>query len=142
MGFRHDVVLGNGAEVPGLADVLGAVHEEMLDHHEQHLDIVPGQVILALLLVAREAGAVVGGEVGHDVRRGLLDEEAEAVHLIDTLLAVEGRAQAGEREKEDELQHVGGDGGESRVDTEQSPAPAPLYMLSYQGKVDNTDIVL
>ena len=137
-----DDVLGDGAEVPGLADVLGAVHEEMLDDHEQHLDVVLGQVVLALLLVALEAGAVVGGEEGHDVSSALLDEEAEAVHLIDTLLAVEGRAKAGDREEEDELQHVGGDGGESRGDTEHSPPPAPLYRASYQVTVRSIDIVL
>ena len=90
VGFRHDVVLGNGAEVPGLADVLGAVHEEMLDDHEQHLDVVLGQVILALLLVTRQTRAVVGGEESHDVPGALLDEEAQTVHLIDTLLTVEG----------------------------------------------------
>ena len=59
-----DGILGDGAEVPGLADVLGTVHEEVLDDHEKHLDVVPGEVVLALLLVAGETGAVVGSEVG------------------------------------------------------------------------------
>ena len=137
-----DDVLGGGTEVPGLADVLGAVHEEMLDDHEQHLDVVLGQVVLALLLVSLKAGTVVGGEVRHDFRRALLDEEAEAVHLIDTLLAVEGRAQAGDREEEDELQHDEGDCGEFRGDTELSPPPAPLYRASYQLTVRSMNIVL
>ena len=90
MRFRDHGVLRDGAEVPGLADVLGAVHEEVLDDHEQHLDVVLGQVILALLLVTSQARAVVGGEEIHDVPGALLDEEAQAVHLIDTLLTVEG----------------------------------------------------
>merc|ERR1719510_49794 len=108
--LRDDVVLGNGTEVPGLADVLGSVHEEVLDDHEKHLDVVPGQVVLALLLVTLQAGAVVGGEVGLDLGRGLLDEEPQGVHLSDTLLAVQSGAKAGNRQQEDELQHGGGGG--------------------------------
>merc|ERR1712015_94959 len=72
----NDGILGDGAEVPGLADVLGAIHKEVLDNHEQGSNVVPGQVVLALLLVALQAGAVVGSEVGLHVWRGLLDEEA------------------------------------------------------------------
>merc|ERR1719510_2208753 len=112
-----DVVLGHGTEVPGLADVLGTVHEEVLDDHEQGSNVVPGQVVLALLLVALQAGAVVGGEVGHDIGRGLLDEESQGVHLSDTLLAVQSGAKAGNRQQEDELQHGGGGGGECLGDT-------------------------
>merc|ERR1719510_19517 len=107
-----DVVLGDGAEVPGLADVLGTVNEEVLDDHEQGSNVVPGQVVLALLLVTLQPGAVVGCEVGHDIGSGLLDEEAKGVHLSDTLLAVQSGAKAGNRQQEDELQHGGGGGGE------------------------------
>ena len=59
MRLRDDGILGDRAEVPGLTDVLGAIDEEVLDDHEEHLDVVPGQVVLALLLVSGEAGAVV-----------------------------------------------------------------------------------
>merc|ERR1712141_797220 len=42
----HALVAGErvrlGADVPGLADVLGTIHKEVLDDHEQHLDVVPG----------------------------------------------------------------------------------------------------
>merc|ERR1719510_1162691 len=115
--LRDDIVLGDGAEVPGLADVLGTVNEEVLDDHEKHLDVVPGQVVLALLLVTLQPGAVVGGQVGLDLGRGLLDEEAQGVHLSDTLLAVQSGAKAGNRQQEDELQHDGGGGGECLGDT-------------------------
>ena len=64
MRLGDDVVLGDGAEVPGLTDVLGTVNKEVLDDHEQGSNVVPGQVVLALLLVAGETGAVVGSEVG------------------------------------------------------------------------------
>merc|ERR1712141_371366 len=107
-----DGILRDGADVPGLADVLGAIDKEVLDDHEQHLDVVPGQVVLALLLVTLKAWTVVGSEVGHHVWRGLLDEEAQRVHLSDTLLTVESGAEAGHRQQEDELQHHGGGGGE------------------------------
>ena len=59
MRLGDDGILGDGAEVPGLADVLGAINKEVLDDHEQHLDVVPGQVVLALLLVSSQGGAVV-----------------------------------------------------------------------------------
>ena len=59
MRLGDDVVLGDGAEVPGLTDVLGTVNKEVLDDHEQGSNVVPGQVVLALLLVSSEAGAVV-----------------------------------------------------------------------------------
>ena len=129
MRLGDDGVLGDGAEVPGLADVLGAIHKEVLDDHEQHLDVVPGQVVLALLLVALQAGAVVGGEEGHDIGRGLLDEEAQGVHLSDTLLAVQSGAEAGNRQQEDELQHGGGGGGECLGDTGHCGPHRPLYTL-------------
>ena len=91
--------------------MLGAVDKEVIDDHVEHPDVVPGQVVLALLLVALQAGAVVGGEEGLDVRRGLLDQVAQGVHLSDTLLAVQGGAKAGNGQQEDELQHAGGGGG-------------------------------
>ena len=34
---------------PGLADVLGAVHKEVLDNHLQHRDVAVGQLLLAAL---------------------------------------------------------------------------------------------
>ena len=77
MRLGDDGILGDGAEVPGLADVLSTVHKEVLDDHEQHLDVVLGQVILALLLVALQSRAVVGGEEGLDIRCGLFDQEAQ-----------------------------------------------------------------
>ena len=128
----------HGAEVPGLADVLGSVHEEMLNNGVQHHDVVLGQVVLALLLVTLQAGAVVLGEVGHDFRRSLLDQVAQTVHLIDALLAVQGRAHAGNGEEKDDLEHVGGEvSDESQSDTEESCLKPPLYTyvhntISYQ----------
>ena len=97
-----------------------------------NLDVVPGQVVLALLLVTLKAWTVVGSEVGHDVWRALLDEEAQRVHLSDTLLTVESGAEAGHRQQEDELQHRSGGGGvgggsECLEDTEDSQPHRDLY---------------
>ena len=46
--------------------MLGAVDKEVIDDHVEHPDVVPGQVVLALLLVPGEAGAVVLGQEGLD----------------------------------------------------------------------------
>ena len=77
MRLRDDGILRHRADVPGLTDVLSSVNKEMLDDHEQHLDVVLGQVILALLLVALQSRAVVGGEEGLDIRCGLFDQKAQ-----------------------------------------------------------------
>ena len=57
--YPRESVLSHTTEAPGLADVLGAVHKEVLHHHPEHPHVVPGQVVLALLLVSGQAGAVV-----------------------------------------------------------------------------------
>ena len=44
--------------------MLSPVNKEVLHHHPERPHVVPGQVVLALLLVAGETGAVVGSEVG------------------------------------------------------------------------------
>ena len=46
--------------------MLGPVHKEVLHHHPEHPHVVPGQVVLALLLVAGETGAVVLRQEGLD----------------------------------------------------------------------------
>ena len=43
----------------------------------------------------------------HDIRGTLLHHEAQSVHLIDALVAVEGLAGAGQKEEESELEHDG-----------------------------------
>ena len=47
------------AESPSLTDVLSPVHKEMLHDHPERPHVVPGQVVLALLLVSSQGGAVV-----------------------------------------------------------------------------------
>ena len=60
----RESVLNCITESPCLADVLSAIDKEMLHNHPEHPHVVPRQVVLALLLVPGEAGAVVGREVG------------------------------------------------------------------------------
>ena len=46
--------------------MLGSVNKEVLHDHPEGAHVVPGQVVLALLLVPGEAGAVVLGQEGLD----------------------------------------------------------------------------
>ena len=49
------------------------------------------------------------------------------MHLLDTLLAVESRAKAGQREKKSKLQHYGGGGGGVLIDGGLSGSHRALY---------------
>ena len=62
--YSRESVISHITEAPCLADVLSAVHKEVLHHHPERPHVVPGQVVLALLLVPGEAGAVVLGQEG------------------------------------------------------------------------------
>merc|ERR1712029_495071 len=46
------------ADVPGSADVNGSIHGEVVNHHFQHLHISHHQVLLTLLLMTLQCGAV------------------------------------------------------------------------------------
>ena len=56
--------------------MLSAVHKEVLHHHPEGAHVVPGQVVLALLLVPGQAGAVVLSQ------EGLGGVEENVVHIL------------------------------------------------------------
>merc|ERR1719430_2193415 len=73
----------------GLANMNSSVHEEVVDHAVEHPNVPPGDVVVAGVAVFRKSGAVVSGEVLHDVLGSILDHVAQLVHLVSALVAGE-----------------------------------------------------
>merc|ERR1719193_649464 len=73
----------------GLANMNSSVHEEVVDHAVEHPNVPPGDVVVASVAIIRESGAVVSGEVLHDVLGGILDHVAQLMHLVGALVAGE-----------------------------------------------------